>query len=102
MLNLADNLNRQGRYGEAENMAFEVTELLEKHAMFSGRVVEKIECLKIVSYAQYEQGNPLAEQTMQLAIRMVADQWGEQHSWVLEFKTVLHGRLQSQRHNVRA
>jgi hypothetical protein len=95
MLNLAHNLNRQKRHDEAEDIALEVTKLLGKHEMYAQRVVERIESLKIISHIQYEQGVPLAEQTMRRAIQMVVDQWGKQHSWVFEFKNVLHSWLQS-------
>ncbi|KAI1576225.1 hypothetical protein PtrEW13061_010701 [Pyrenophora tritici-repentis] len=95
MLNLAHNLKRQQRHDEAEIMALEVTKLLGKHEMYAQRVVERIESLKIISHIQYEQGTPLAEQTMRRAIQMVVDHWGKQHSWVFEFKTVLHSWLQS-------
>jgi len=87
MLNLAHNFNKQGRHNEAASMSQQVTELLDGHAMYFGKVVERIECLKILSHAQYKQRDSLAEQTLQEAIRMVVNQWGEQHAWVLEFKT---------------
>jgi hypothetical protein len=73
ILNLAHNLNRQRRYDEAEEIALEVTKLLRKHKMYAQRVVERIESLKIISHIQYEQGAPLAEQTMRRAIQIVVD-----------------------------
>jgi hypothetical protein len=89
MLNLAHNLNRQGRHSEAEGMALEVFSLLQEH-----EIVERIEFLKIVSRSQFNQGKTLpAEQTMRRAIQMIVDQWGKQHSWVPEFMNVLEGWL---------
>jgi tetratricopeptide (TPR) repeat protein len=94
MLNLAHNLNRQGRYNEAEEMALEVLSLLQEYEIYASRIVERIESLKIVSRSQFNQGQTLAaEQTMREAIRMIVDQWGIQHSWVPEFMNVLEGWL---------
>lgn len=94
MLNLAHNLNRQGRHGEAGKMAQEVLSLLQKSEMYAGRIVERIESLKIVSRSQFNQGKTLAaEQTMRQAIGMIIDQWGPQHSWVPEFVNFLEGWL---------
>ncbi|KAK4148588.1 hypothetical protein C8A00DRAFT_47595 [Chaetomidium leptoderma] len=94
MLNLAHNLNRQGRHDEAEKMALEVLSLLQGYEIYAWRIVERIESLKIVSRSQFNQGKTLAaEQTMREAIRMIVDQWGIQHSWVLEFMNVLEGWL---------
>ncbi len=94
MLNLAHNLNRQGRHDEAEEMALEVLSLLQEYEMYARRIVERIESLKIVSRSQFNQGKTLAaEQTMREAIRMIVDQWGIQHSWVPEFMNVLEGWL---------
>ncbi|KAI1358861.1 hypothetical protein F5Y08DRAFT_320864 [Xylaria arbuscula] len=94
MLNLAHNLNRQGRHYEAEEMALEVLSLLPGYEMYARRIVERIESLKIVSRSQFNQGKTLAaEQTMREAIRMIVDQWGMQHSWVPEFMNVLEGWL---------
>jgi hypothetical protein len=95
MLNLGHNLNRQRRHNEAQELALEVTKLLQKHEMYAQRIVERIESLKIISHTQYKQGDPLAEQTMRRAIQMVSDHWEKQHSWVFEFKNVLHSWLQS-------
>ncbi|KFY96893.1 hypothetical protein V498_02404 [Pseudogymnoascus sp. VKM F-4517 (FW-2822)] len=93
MLNLAHNLSRQGLHNEAEEMALEVQLLLGQHGIYARRVVEKIECLKIISHSQFNQGNKAAEQTMQMAIQMIEEQWGMHHSWVPEFKNVLEGWL---------
>ena len=93
MLNLAHNLNRQGRHDEAEKMALKVHWLLGQHGIYARRVVEKIESLKIISHSQFNQRNEAAEQTMRTAIQMIEDQWGIQHSWVPEFKNVLEGWL---------
>ena len=56
MLNLAHNLNKLGRYNEAEEMALEVLSLLREHEIYVGRIVEGIESLKVVSRSQYNQG----------------------------------------------
>ncbi|KIV98341.1 uncharacterized protein PV09_09816 [Verruconis gallopava] len=94
MLNLAHNLNRQGRYVESEKMALDVLSLLKGHEIYTKRNVERIECMKIISHSQFYQGKILdAENTMRLAICMVEYYLGEQHSWVLEFKNVLEGWL---------
>ncbi|KAF1970868.1 hypothetical protein BU23DRAFT_200532 [Bimuria novae-zelandiae CBS 107.79] len=94
MLNLAHNLNGQGLHDKAEKMAQEVLSLLEKHEMYAKRNVERIECMKIISLGQYNQGKIVeAEQTMRKTIGMIVDQWGTRHSWVLEFKNVLEGWL---------
>lgn len=94
MLNLAHNLNRQGRHDKAENIALEVLSLLQKYKIYSRRIVERIESLKIVSHSQFNQGKTLAAmQTMREAIQMIVGQWGIQHSWVPEFKIVLEGWL---------
>ena len=47
MLNLAHNLNRQGRHDEAEGMALKVFSLLQEYEIYSKRIVERIECMKI-------------------------------------------------------
>lgn len=92
MLNLAHNLNRQGHHDKAERMAQEVLSLLEKHEIYATRIIEKIESQKIVSRSQFHLGKTLeAEQSMREAIRMVMNQLGLQHSWVLEFTNVLEG-----------
>ncbi|KAI1370104.1 hypothetical protein F4677DRAFT_458125 [Hypoxylon crocopeplum] len=92
MLNLAHILNKQGRHDEAEDIAQDVLFLLQDHEIYAGRIVEKIESLKIVSRGRFEQGQTLAaEQTMREAIRIIVDQWGMQHSWVPEFMSVLEG-----------
>ncbi|KAK2805975.1 hypothetical protein FQN50_005990 [Emmonsiellopsis sp. PD_5] len=97
MLNLAHNLNRQGRHDEAEAMGLQVLLLLrEYHEMYAGRIVERIESLKVVSHSQFYQGKMVAaEQTMREAIGMIVDQYGVRHSWVPEFMNVLEGWLRS-------
>lgn len=96
MLNLAHNLNKQGYHDKAEQMATEIQLLLAGHDIYAGRIVEKIESLKILSFSQSSQGRTqAAEQTMQAAIRLVVDQWGKEHPWVPEFMCVLEGWLQS-------
>lgn len=94
MLNLAHNLNRQRRHDEAEKMALEVFSLLQPNEIYAKRIAERIECMKIVSHSQFNQGKTLvAERTIRKAIQMIVDQWGIQHSWVLEFMNVLEGWL---------
>ena len=96
MLNLAHNLNKQGRHDEAEEMAQEVLSLLQEHDLYAKRNSERIECKKIISRSQYNQGKALvAEQTMREAIRMIVDQRGIQHPWALEFMNVLEGWLRN-------
>ena len=92
MLNLAHNLNRQRRHDEADKMAREVFSLLEQNEIYSKRVVERMECMKIISHSQYHQGKTeAAEWAMRKAIQIIVDQWGIKHSWVLEFMNVLEG-----------
>lgn len=94
MLNLAHNLNRQRRHDEAEKMALEVFSLLQLNEIYAKRIAERIECMKIVSHSQFNQGKTLvAERTIRKAIQMIVDQWGIQHSWVLEFMNLLEGWL---------
>jgi hypothetical protein len=72
ILNLAYNLNRQGRYGEAEEMALEVLSLLQTYKIYTCRVIERVEVLKIISRSQFYQGKIIAaEQSMQEAIRII-------------------------------
>ena len=92
MLNLAHNLNRQQRHNEAEEIALEVFSLLELNEIYAKRIAERIECMKIISHSQFHQGKTeVAEWTMRKAIQMIVDQWGMEHSWVLEFMNVLEG-----------
>ena len=94
MLNLAHNLNRQRRHDEAKKMALEVSSLLQVNKIYNKRIAEKIECMKIVSHSQSNQGKTLeAEQTIRHAIQIIMDQWGTQHSWALEFINILEGWL---------
>lgn len=94
MLNLAHNLNKQGRHDEAEQMALEVLSLLDRYEIYALRIVERIESLKIISISQFGQGKfQAAENTMRNTIQAIVHQWGPQHSWVPEFKYVLEGWL---------
>jgi hypothetical protein len=94
ILNLAHNLSKQERHHEAEEMALEVLSLLQGCKIYTGRIVERIESLKIVSRSQfYQEKNMAAEQTIRQAIRMIVEQWGIHHSWVTVFKIVLEGWL---------
>ena len=96
MLNLAHNLNRQGRHDEAEKVALEVSFVLQNYGIYVGRNAERIESLKVLSRSQFIQGKTLeAERTMREAIRMIVDHWGKRHSWALEFMNVLEGWLRS-------
>lgn len=100
MLNLARNLNRQGHYDGAEEIACKVYLLLVENDMYASRVSERIECLKTCSLNYYGQGKAqLAEQTMRTARRNIEDTWGLQHSWVPEFKYVLEGWLRGSGRN---
>jgi hypothetical protein len=60
MLNLAHNMNKQGRHDEAKKMALEVLSLGQGHEN-NRRIVERIESLKIISLLQPQLA---AEQTM--------------------------------------
>lgn len=64
MLNLAHNLNRQRRHNEAEQMDQKVLSLLDNCEVYAKRIVERIECMKVVSLSQCNRGKTLeAEQT---------------------------------------
>ncbi|KAK4068499.1 hypothetical protein Purlil1_13795 [Purpureocillium lilacinum] len=94
MLNLAHNWTKQGRHDEAEEMALEALSLLQRCEMYTARIAERIESLKIISRSHFYQGQAqAAEQTMREAIGMIVDQWGIQHHWVPEFMNVLEGWL---------
>lgn len=60
MLNLAHNMNKQGRHDEAEKIALEVLSLIQGHEN-AWRIVERIESLKIVSRSQFNQGKTPAD-----------------------------------------
>ena len=61
-----------------------------KYEMYAERNSERIECKKIVSRSQFNQGKAVvAEQTMREAIGMIVAQRGMQHPWVVEFMTIL-------------
>lgn len=92
MLNLAHNLDRQGRHDEAEEMALEVLSQLQGHEIYVWRIVERIKSTEIISRSQFNQGKTLAaEPVMRGAIGMIVDQWGIQHSWGPGFMYVLEG-----------
>lgn len=55
-------------------MARKVLSLLQEHEMYNERIVERIECLKIVSHSQFNRRNVAAEQTMREAIQMIVEQ----------------------------
>jgi hypothetical protein len=94
MLNLAHNLNRQGRHDEAGEVALEVSSMLQRHKMYAGRVAEGVESLKVLSRSQFIQGQTEhAELSMRKAIQTIMDQWGRRHPWALEFMNVLEDWL---------
>lgn len=96
MLNLAHNLNRRGRHDEAEKVAQEVLFMLQQYVMYSERVAEEIESLKVLSRSQFFQGRTSdAERTMREAIQVIINRWGQQHPWALEFTNVLEGWLRA-------
>ncbi|KAM0714513.1 hypothetical protein Q7P37_009808 [Cladosporium fusiforme] len=95
MLNLAHNLNRQqDRHGEAKRVAVEVLSMLQQYDIYAESKVERIDSLKAISRSQFIEGESLeAEGTKRRAIQMIADEWGQQHPWVLEFMNDLEGWL---------
>jgi hypothetical protein len=94
MLNLAHNLNRQGRYNEAEELGQEVLSLVQKFDTSASMIVERIDSLKLISRSLHFQEKRLAaEQTLREAISMIAGEWGVEHPWVTEFMNVLEGWL---------
>lgn len=94
MLNLAHNLNRQGRHDEAGEVALKVSSMLQRYQIYAGRVAEGIESLKVLSCSQFIQGRAEdAELTMRRAIQTIVDQWGRRHPWALEFMNVLEDWL---------
>lgn len=96
MLNLAHNLSRQGRHREAETVGQQIWSKLHDDGMYAGRIAERIDSLKVISHSRFNQGKTLkAESTLREAIRMIVDQWGERHSWALEFRNVLEGWLRA-------
>ena len=75
MLNLAHNLDRQGRYDEAGEVALEDFSLLQGREIYTWRIVERIESMKIVSRSRFNQVKILeAEQTNRSAIKMIVHQ----------------------------
>ncbi len=95
MLNLTHNLNRQKRHIEAKKMTLKVLALLQEYEIYAKRIVEKIECMKIVSRSQFNQEKILAaKQIMRETMRMIVNQWKIQSSWVLEFMNVLKSWLE--------
>ena len=101
MLNLAHNLNKQNRYEEAREMASKVCSLLSEHDIYADRIVEKIEYTKIISHSYFHQSAASpgenymieAEKHMLISIQMIEQHYGKQHSWVIEFKSVLESWL---------
>lgn len=94
MLNLAHNLNRQGRSDEAEELGQEVLSLVRQFDISGTMVVERIDSLKLISRSQQIQDKRLeAEQSLREAISMIVGAWGVEHPWVTEFMNVLEGWL---------
>ncbi|PVH81966.1 hypothetical protein DL98DRAFT_514339 [Cadophora sp. DSE1049] len=94
MLNLAHNLNRQGRHNEAEEIGHQVLSLIKENEARGQFIVEKIDSLKLISRSQHSQKKELAaERTLRQAISMVVGEWGWKHSWAPEFMLVLEGWL---------
>lgn len=94
MLNLAHNLNKQGRHDETEKMTREIFSLLQQNEIYVKRIAERIECMKTVSHSQFNQEKTvIAERTIREAIQMIVYHWGIQHSWVFEFMNVLEAWL---------
>ncbi|TLS20681.1 uncharacterized protein PpBr36_10991 [Pyricularia pennisetigena] len=94
MLNLAQNLRKQGKHEKAERTARDVLLLLGQHQIYSCRTVERIESLKVVSHSQFDGGKvEAAAQTIEEAIQMIKDHLGNEHPWVTEFKTVLEDKV---------
>ncbi|KAK0111484.1 hypothetical protein ONS95_001839 [Cadophora gregata] len=94
MLNLAHNLNRQGRYNESEEIGQHVLLLIRDNEARGQFIVEKVDSLKLISRSQHSQKNALAaEMTLRQAISIIVGEWGLKHSWVPEFMLVLEGWL---------
>lgn len=90
LLNLAHNMNKQGRYGEARCLALGVLELVEEHKEYADKTVESIESQKVIARSHYVQGSIVeAELAQRRAIQMVTQTWGQQHAWFIEFMNVL-------------
>lgn len=94
MLNLAHNLNRQGRYNEAEELGQEVLSLVQRFNGSASMIVERIDSMKLISRSQHSQNKcNEAERTLREAIRMIVSAWGMEHPWAAEFMNVLEGWL---------
>ncbi|KAF4547204.1 Hypothetical protein D9617_53g017750 [Elsinoe fawcettii] len=92
MLNLAHNLLRQARYTEASETAVSVSGVLTSDAKYADRVVERIECLKILAHSCFQQNAFLdADRLILDAIRLIEENWGQDHAWWKEFMVVLEG-----------
>lgn len=86
MLNLAHNINRQRRYDEAEQIALEIFVLIEMTELYKNFVVERIDCMKIMSKSQYSKNKQMeAERSLREAFGMVVKEWESKHSCVPEF-----------------
>ena len=90
MLNLAHNMNKQGRYGHARALAGEVLVLIREHKKYADKTEERIKSQKIMALSHNAQGSMVdAESTQRYAIRLVEVAWGWQHAWLAEFMNVL-------------
>lgn len=103
LLNLAHNMNKQGLYDHARDLAREVLVLTREHMEYADKTVERIESQKIIARSHYAQGSMVdAEWTQREAIRLVEGAWGRQHAWFAEFMNVLETWLRGWGRNVEA
>lgn len=103
ILNLAHNMNKQGRYDHARDLAGGVLVLIGRHKEYADKTVERIESQKIMAISHHAQRSMSdAESTQRCAIRLVEDAWGRQHAWFAEFMNVLETWLRGWGRNVEA
>jgi hypothetical protein len=75
-------------------MALEARQVLQGHAMYALRIVERIESLKIVSQSiSPREGSRSRAGYAGGDTDVIAHQWEVQHSWVPEFMSALEGWL---------
>ncbi|KAF4547289.1 Hypothetical protein D9617_48g089500 [Elsinoe fawcettii] len=96
MLNLAQNLLRQRRCSEAEDVTWKVMRMLQENEMYGGRDAERVESWKTLAHSYFGQKDVLrAETTLLEALKMIETQWGRDHAWWDEFTVVLQDWRQS-------
>jgi len=96
MLNLAQNMTKQGIHHEAEKIARTVSRMLQQHEICTGRITERIEALKVLSHSQVLQRRMReAEATIREAVVLIINHWGRGHPWAIEFLNVLESWLRS-------